>query len=202
MNLARAFVALCLVPLCITMVFAQRGAKRPRAEAEKSPLEARLIAKTDTYTIAAGQQGKEFAEKLKAPDARDLPEPPAVDIVFEVKNPTDKPITIVIDSDAGALDLKLEGPGAVTVEARSIFTREFRIGKQVEIAPGKTFELPIKALRFGFRGVAQQAYWTEPGEYKLFAVLRWPDPSVAEGGKQRMLEVTAEPVTLTVKGAE
>ncbi len=202
MTTARVLAALCIVSLLCSMTFAQGRPKRPRAEADKSPLEARLIAKTDTYTIAAGQQGKEFAAKLQAPDARDLPEPPAVDIVFELKNPTDKPIKVMLDSDSGALDLKLEGPGAVTVEARRIFTREFRIGKEVEIAPGKTLELPIKALRFGFRGVAQQAYWTEPGEYKLLAVLRWPDPTVAEGGKPRIMEVTAEPVTLTVKAAE
>lgn len=198
----RLFVALTLLPVFTSLAFAQRGPKSPRLEVAKSPLEAKLVAKTDTYTIPAGQQGKEFAAKLKTPNARDLPEPPMIDIVFEIKNPTDSPITIVLDSDAGALDLKLEGPGAVTVEGRKIFTREYRIGKQVEIAPGKTVELPIKSLKHGFRGVAQHSYWTEPGEYKLLGVLRWPDPKAVDGDQRKMIEVAAEPVTLKIKGAE
>lgn len=201
MNRAVVCYAL-LIALVATSAFAQGRPRRPRVEAERSALEAKLIAKTDTYTIPAGQQGKEFAEKLKAPALREPPEPPAVDLVFEITNPTDKPIKIMVDSDAGALDLKLEGPGAVMVEGRQIFTREYRIGKEVEIAPGKSLEMPIKALRFGFRGVAQHAYWTEPGEYKLFALYRWPDPSVAEGEKPVILQVTAEPVTLIVKASE
>lgn len=198
MLFARALPALALIGLLATMVHAQA---RPKIDADKSALQAKLIAKTDTYTIAAGQQGKEFAEKLKTPNARDLPEPPAVDLVLELTNPTDKPITIMVDSDAGALDLKLEGPGAVMVEARKIFTREYRIGKEVQIAAGKTYEIPITALKYGFRGVAQHAYWTEPGEYKLLAVLRWPDPAAKDGGR-KLLEVAAEPVTLDIKAAK
>lgn len=202
MNSIRTAVAVALMLALASLTSAQGRQNRPRPEAAKSPLEAKLVAKTDTYTIAAGQQGKEFAEKVKTPNVRDLPEPPAVDIVLELKNPTDKPITIMVGSDAGTLDLKLEGPGAVTVEARKIFTREYRIGKEVEIAAGKTVELPVKALKHGFRGVAQHSYWTEPGEYKLLAVLRWPDPKVAEGEQQKIVEVAAEPVTLKVKAAE
>jgi hypothetical protein len=203
MLLARTGLVLFLTLALTSTAMAQRvRLKRPRVDAEKSVLEATLVAKEDTYVIPAGQQGKEFAEKVSAPDAKDLPEPPKVDIVLQLKNPTEKPITILLDSDAGALDLKLEGPGAVTVEGRKIFTREFRGGKKVEIAPGKTHEIPITALRFGFRGVAQQAYWTEPGDYKLFGVLRWPDPAAGEGGKRSILEVTAEPVKLTVKAAK
>lgn len=202
MLLARLIALLLIMSLATSALAQGRVPKRPKIDAEKSVLEAKLIAKEDTYTIAAGQQGKDFAEKLKAPNAKDLPEPPKVDIVLELKNPTDKPITIMAGSDSGALDLKLEGPGAVTVEGRKIFTREFRIGKAVEIAPGKTYELPITALKFGFRGVAQHAYWTEPGDYKLLAVLRWPDPAGADKGGRQILEVAAEPVTLHVNAAK
>jgi hypothetical protein len=176
-----------------------QGRPRPKIEAEKSPLEAKLIAKTDSYKLAADQSGKDFAEKLKAPDRKELPEPPKVDLVLELKNPTDKPVTVVLDSDAGALDLVLEGPGAVTVEGRKIFTREFRIGKEKVIEPGKTLELPITSLKFGFRGVAQHAYWTEPGEYKIAAVLRWPDPAAAAGGGRKVWQAAAEPVKVEVK---
>jgi hypothetical protein len=191
----RHFWVVLLALTTTTNLWAQ--GKKPRPEADKSPLEAKLVAKTDTYTIPAGQQGKEFAEKVSAPDARELPEPPTVDFVLELKNPTDAPIAIMVGSDAGSLDLEIKGPGAVSVAGRKIFTREFRLGKKVEIAAGKTYEIPIKKLQFGFRGVAQQAYWTEPGDYKIVASLRWPDAADDSGRKQ--VGATSAPITVKVE---
>lgn len=182
----------------VLMAQGDEPVKRPaRPEPAKSPLVATLIANKDTYTIPEGQRGKDFAAKVKSPSKGETPEPPAVDMVLQLKNPTDKPITILVDSDAGSLDLKLEGPGAVIGDGRRIFTREFRLGKPVEIAPGKTYEIPIKALRFGFRGVAQHAYWTEPGTYQIIASLRWPDP--ADDSGKKIWQATSEPIEVTVK---
>ena len=184
----------------VLMAQGEEPAKRPaKPEPAKSPLVATLIANKDTYTIPEGQRGKEFAAKVKSPSKGETPEPPAVDMVLQLKNPTDKSITIMVDSDAGSLDLKLEGPGAVIGDGRRIFTREFRLGKPVEIAPGKTHEIPIKALRFGFRGVAQHAYWTEPGTYKIVASLRWPDPFDDSGKGTGIWQATSEPIEVTVK---
>jgi hypothetical protein len=193
---SRFWLALCLCGL--TAVAFGQG-RRPKIEAEKSPLEAKLVAKTETYKLAKDQSGKEFADKLKSPDLKEAPEPPKVDLVLKLTNPTDKPVTVVLGADSGALDLKLEGPGAVTIEARKIFTREFRGGKETTIEAGKTLEIPISELKFGFRGVAQHAYWTEPGEYKILAVLRWPEPAAAPGGGRKLFQAAAEPVVVKVE---
>lgn len=175
--------------------------KKPaRPQPEKSPLVARLVANETTYTLPADRQGNEAAERLKSPTLKDLPEPPAVDLVLELKNPTDAPIAIMIESDSGGLDLALEGKGAVTVEPKRAFTREFRIGKKIEIAPGKTYEIPIKQLKYGFRGVGTHAYWTEPGEYRLAAAFRWPSPTADAGPAPVIFQAVADPVTLSVKG--
>ena len=40
------------------------------------------------------------------------------------------------------------------------------------IAAGKTVEMPIKSLKYGFRNAEKMAYWTEPGEYTLSASLK------------------------------
>jgi hypothetical protein len=187
-----------LVMLATSEAWGQRG-RRPAAT--DSPLEARLVANKDTYTIPAGQQGEEFAKKVKAEGGTQFP-PPEVDLVLELKNPTDKPIVILVDADSGALMLKLEGPGAITTTGQQIFTREFRLGKRVEIPAGKTYEMPIKALKFGFRGLAEHAYWTEPGKYTLGATFRWPDPAGEAGGESKSWQAVAAPIELTVKGAE
>lgn len=178
----------------------EREPARPaRPEPEKSALEARLVAKEDTYTLPANQRGEKFADRLKSPTATDLPPPPMVDLVLELKNPTDAPISVLVGSDAGGLELKLEGKGAVTVDSRRAFTREFRFGKKVEIAPGKTHEIPIKQLSFGFRNLGTYAYWTEPGEYKLSAAFRWPDPEAGMGPARKMYQAVSEPIKITVK---
>lgn len=197
MTLKSSCLAIGMTLFLFSAVLAQ-GKEPKQPAAAKSPLEAKLVANEDTYTLAKDQQGEAFAEMLKANKTGDLPAPPAVDLVLEIKNPTDAPITILVDSDAGALDLQLAGPGAVTVPGQRIFTREFRLGKPVAIAAGATHKMPIKALKFGFRGVGTYAYWTEPGEYTLAATFTWP---AERDGRGKMM-VQAEPIKLTVKAAE
>jgi hypothetical protein len=97
--------------------------------------------------------------------------------------------------------LELKGKGAVSVAPNIIMTREFRIGRPVEIAPGKSYEIPIMQLKYGLRGVSQHAYWTEPGEYTLGATYRWPAGEDA-GAPQKILKAAARPIKLTVKSAE
>jgi hypothetical protein len=201
MSNARLLLALSLSLFISSAAFAQKRVK-PGAEreVEKSPLTATLIAKKDKYKIPEGQRGKEFAEAVSKPDLKAIPEPPAVDLVLELKNETEKAIVIIVGSDAGALDLKLDGPGAVTVQPPKAFTREFRGGKKVEIAPGKTHEIPIMQLMHGLRGLATHSYWTEPGEYTITATLRWPagDPLRGAGGRT-LVEAVAEPIKVTVE---
>ncbi|HTN74291.1 MAG TPA: hypothetical protein VL096_03560, partial [Pirellulaceae bacterium] len=151
----RYLLALSFLAMTLSLHAEEPAGKKPKREdnAQVSPLEAKLVVKKDTYTLPAAQQGEKFRETLKNPRARDLPEPPAVDLVLELKNPTDKPIIIVVNSDAGALELDLQGPGAVSISPLRAMTREFRIGKKVEIAAGKTHEIAITQLKYGLRGI-------------------------------------------------
>lgn len=200
-SLLSLLVFLATVPLFAAEEPAPKKPTR-KDNAEASALEAKIIVKQDTYTLAKDQQGEKFRESLKDPKNRNAPEPPKVDLVLELKNPTDKPITIMIGSDAGGLDLDLQGPGAVAISPLRAMTREFRLGKPVEIAAGKTHEIAITQLKYGMRGVGTQAYWTEPGEYMLAATLRWPDSKSPDGGPAKRLKATAAAVKLTVKAAE
>ena len=165
-------------------------------EPASSPLTAKLVAKKDTYTLAADQQGESFRKKLNDPSNREVFSPPAVELVLELNNPTDKPITIMLGADHGGLDLELKGPGAISISPRISMTRELRMGKPQEIAAGKTFEIPITKLSYGMRGVSQQAFWTEPGEYTLGASYRYP------GSDRKLNKVTAEPIKITVQEAK
>ena len=175
--------------------------KKPKDDATASELEAKLVAKVDTYTLAKDQQGEKFRETIQNPRNRNVPQPPKVDLMLELKNPTDKAITIVMGADNGALELDLQGKGAVEIKPLLIMTREFRLGEPVEIAAGKTYEIPIKQLKYGMRGISTYAYWTEPGEYTLSATLRWPDPAGddAAGALPKRWKATSKPVKLTVK---
>ena len=120
--------------------------------------------------------------------------------MLELKNPTDKAITIVMGADNGALELDLQGKGAVEIKPLIIMTREFRLGEPVEIPAGKTYEIPIKQLKYGMRGISTYAYWTEPGEYTLSATLRWPDPAGEDAGAlPKRWKATPKPVKPTGK---
>jgi hypothetical protein len=121
-----------------------------------------------------------------------LPPPPAVDLTLRVTNTTDKDITIRVGGDDSRVELKLAGPGAVTLDHNVPMTMEFRIGKAVVIAPGKSYDTKISSLAFGMRGVSQYAYWTEPGEYTLVATLVY-------GVEEKQSKVESAPVKLTVE---
>ncbi|MDZ4821169.1 MAG: hypothetical protein SGJ20_19585, partial [Planctomycetota bacterium] len=94
------------------------------------------------------------------------------------------------------LCLDLEGKGALTLPYQTMFTREFRNGKDETIEPGKTFTLEIKSLAHGFRGTGDGSYWTEPGEYKLAAKLKTVSPQSSHSRKMAVL--TTDPVSLKV----
>jgi hypothetical protein len=159
---------------------------RPAEEKGKTdppglPLEARLVLKTDTYKLDPKQQGKAFRDSLPKLDKQGPgrlnvrpPEPPTVDITFELKNTGTKDISVVIGGDMCSLDLKLEGRGAVTAPYQMMMTMEYRMGKKVTIEPGKSLTIPIKRLTHGMRGVSSASYWTEPGDYTLSASYRTP----------------------------
>lgn len=161
------------------------------------PVEAKLVTEKDTYALDPKQSGKEFAEKLKeSQKGREAPpEPPAVSMMFKLTNTGKTPITVPLGADSSSLTLKLDGPGAVTIRYMRMMTKEFRMGKETVIEPGKSLDIPIAKLLHGLRGKANASYWTEPGEYTLTAIYSTP----VEGLDAKRMTVTAAPVKIKVE---
>jgi hypothetical protein len=163
-------------------------------------LTATLIANQDTYPLERAKSGKLFRDELdQLKNARGggrLPAPPNVDLTLRITNTTEQNVTITTGGDDSQIGLKLEGPGAVTMENMVAMTMEFRIGKPVTIAPGKSFDIKVTSLAFGMRGISQYAYWTELGEYTMTTTLTYGTMDEKQG------KVTSEPVKLKVEAAK
>jgi hypothetical protein len=151
----------------------------------------------DVYTIDAARSGAAYRDSLKAapgqgPAGNAAPVAPAVDLTLQITNTTDKDITINLGGDDSRIDLKLEGPGAVTIQNNVMMTREFRIGRPVTIVAGKSHEVKITSLSFGLRGISQSAFWTEPGEYTLTATQVYPFDNKQERVESGGMRITVE----------
>jgi hypothetical protein len=145
---------------------------KPKADPESTPLEVRITGKTVKYTLdTGGLTPDEFKKKIE--EAGDSPPAtPKVELALEIKNTSDKPVTVWTKGDSVLVDLELKGKGAVHATPMLAFTREFRLPTAVEVAPGKTVTIPVKSLTSGFRDASKFAYWTAPGEYELIAKLK------------------------------
>lgn len=180
--------------------------EKPKADPEGTPLELTVTGKTVTYTLDTGDLTPEaykakLDEALKGPGRP--PAAPAVDLTVEVKNTSDKPVTVWTKGDPVVLTLELKGKGAVNASPRLAFTREFRIPSGGEIAPGKSVALPVKSLVSGFRGMSKYSYWTAPGEYELVATLKTGMQPAPKGAKDfdgfGVVTLTSAPLKLTVE---
>jgi hypothetical protein len=187
-----------------------------------TPLEARLIVKKAEYVL--DRKGQTAEEYQKAATTRPLLVD--VDLVLELRNTSDKPITIWIAGDYRqevsqkggdyvTLTLDLQGPGAVSATVTQRYTRPATppptLGK---IDPGKSFVLPITSLAYGTHGVAtfvaQRACWTAPGEYTLTATFKTAVSPAPPGSKEAkwahfdggLVTVTSAPVKLKVVEAD
>jgi uncharacterized protein affecting Mg2+/Co2+ transport len=124
---------------------------------------------TAKYTLDANAKSEDDLNKGFATDI--FPKPPAVDLKLVLKNTGDQPVQVWTSGDPVTVDLEVKGKGVVTVAPRLAMTLEFRSPMAVEIAAGKTVELPLKALAGGMRGNGQYVYWTQAGEVELVATL-------------------------------
>jgi len=176
------------------------------AKKVKLPVTAKLVAKETKYKIdLGGRSADEFKKAL--PDQEKsgkTPTPPAVDMVLEITNTSDKEVKIWEKGDPVFVALKLEGPGAVSAKPNRATTLEFRSPVPTTLAPGKTLSIPVKSLTYGFRGNAQQVYWTEPGEYTLTATFQTginpaPDGLKANPDGFAPVGIVSEPVKVTVE---
>jgi hypothetical protein len=221
----RIFPALvAATAVTLAAVHAKAPAPQPKPE-EKSktdppgaPLEAKLVVKKATYTLdRRGETAEQYADAAKK-------SPPLVevDLVLELKNTSDKEITIWIADDYRKeerqdggdyvkLQLDLKGPGAVSALVQQRFTRPKTPPPRTRsIAPGKTWALPITTLNYGTHGVATyEAYrtcWTGPGEYALTATFKTAVSPAPQGSKETkwahfeggFVTVTTAPVKLKV----
>src|SRR5262249_1190567 len=88
-----------------------------KTEPAGAPLEARLVAKTDTYGLGrGGQSAEEYAKQGRDAAKRGAPLPtPRVELALELRNTGEKEIKILVGGDGSDVMLELQGPGAVSV---------------------------------------------------------------------------------------
>src|SRR5262249_34865551 len=99
------------------------------AKKVKLPVTAKLVAKETKDKIGrGGRSADEFKKALEEVEKTGkTPTPPAVDLVLEITNTSDKEVKLWEKGDPVFVTLKLEGPGAINVKGRRAFTTDFRI---------------------------------------------------------------------------
>ena len=122
-------------------------------------------------------------------------------MAIEIANTGTKAVTIPIGGDATRVELKLEGPGAVTVPYAAMHTMEYRLGRDTKIEPGKPITIALPRLLFGNRGDSMAAYWTAPGEYTLTASYVAPSEGI-DGREDKQATITAAPVKVQVTATD
>jgi RNA polymerase sigma factor (sigma-70 family) len=181
---------------------------RGKTEPATAPLEARLVAKQDTYTLdRGGQSAEQYAKKAR--DAAEAGNPlptPRVQLTLELRNTGDKEVKILVGGDGSRVMLDLQGPGAVSVRPNIPTTAIYLRPDVVAIAPGKSHVLTLPNLSFGQRGSGDMAYWTRPGGYTLTATFHTMISPLPKGTKEApsmhpgfgRVAATSAPIRLTV----
>lgn len=178
----RAVVAAALAAVAVGDAgMADDAPKAGKAVPPGTPL-ALTISGTAKYVFDAGPLSPEQYKKLLDDAAKPgkkglgfggkLPTPPAVELTVEVKNTSDKAVTLWKSGDPVVLTLNLAGKGAVNLAPPIAMTQEFRVPQEVTLDAGKSHAFAVKVLRSGVRGMTHHSYWTAPGEYELTATLK------------------------------
>jgi RNA polymerase sigma factor (sigma-70 family) len=186
--------------------------KEPAPKGKTQPagvaLEARLVGMKEAYTLdLGGASEEEFLKQVEAGKGKQLPDPPTVDLFLDIRNTSDKEVTIWIGGDETRLELELKGPGAHSINTMYAFTSELRFAKRVVLGPNSSTNVPVAKLAWGTRMAERFAYWTRPGDYTLTATYRTavsPAPRGADdaGNGFGTVTLTSAPVTLTVRGKQ
>src|SRR5205814_7721683 len=128
------------------------------------PLQLKLLARQDAYkSELSSKELKALVEMVEKTGK--YPNPLAVDLVLRITNRSDKELSFWNRGDPVQSGFELKGPGAVPVRPRRAFTTDFRGPQATKLAPGQTYEIPVKKLEFGFRGASEMVFWSDPGEY-------------------------------------
>jgi hypothetical protein len=179
--------------------------KDPKADL---PVRAKMVVKKAIYGLdLGGKTPEEYLKFLKdnAKNPGKLPAAPDVDLVLELTNTTKKDLTIWVAGDRPRLNLLLKGKGALSLVAQSIFPKIYYPPKAVTLPPGKSYQIAIKRLQYGFRMAQMRAYWTKPGEYTLTATFTTaikpaPKGSDRQGNGFGLVTLTSNPVKIKVRG--
>src|SRR5262245_20159809 len=167
----------------------------------EGPVTLKLIAKTDKYKFVGDVLTPSEAElgevsRLMAASIPVLPpQPLKVDLLLQLTNTSNEAVTLYVEGDMNEITFDLTGgDGVGEWRYRGPFTADLRLPKPVTLAPGKSYELPVKQLTDGLRGMGRWLWWTGPGEYTLTAKYRLSDN---DGGSGTILQ--SQPVKITVE---
>ena len=189
-----------------TTVAVGADGKKEKEKPAPLPVTLKLIAKKKTCQLdLEGKTPEQFREAIEeAKKTFRYPKPPEVDLTLELTNTSDKDVAIWSTGDPVQVILDLKGKGAVSVSPAIAMTREFRVPQALMLPAGKSHTIPIKSLKYGMRGISQQAYWTDAGEYTLTARFMTgispppPDSKEVAGGFAR-ITLTSNAVKLKVE---
>ena len=137
-----------------------------------TPLSLTIRGESSKFTLdLGGKTPEEFAKLIEAAkkDEAPMPKLPEVKLTLVVKNTSTEEIQVWSKGDPVVLELELKGKGAEILAPRRAFTADFRLPMPTTLAAGKTLEIPLNTLAFGFRNASKFAYWTQAGEYELIA---------------------------------
>jgi hypothetical protein len=197
-------LALLVFPLA-ALAAEDKDKDKPKSDPAGAPVQAILTAKKTTYKLdLGGKTADEFKKMVKEASGK-YPPAPTVEITLELKNTSDKDVTMWIGGDATKIMLELKGKGAINETLKGIaVTREFRLPKPMKLAAGKSHKIEIKSLDYGFRGVSNRSYWTEAGDYTLTATFHTAISPAPEGAKKAegdfgMVTLTSTPLKIKVE---
>ncbi len=130
-------------------------------------------------------------QRLDAAMADEFPPPPPVNLALELRNTTDRTMSVWVAGPQAELRLDLRGPGVASVPVKEKAAVK---PQAVELRPGESHVLRINRLTDGRRSW----YWTEPGDYTLTA--RFTTRATIAGLGERRLTARSDPVTIHVEG--
>lgn len=155
----------------------------------------KIISKKAAYAWPVADKPELFAKKIKeiqqgikAGKNVDAPDSIEVDFVLQFTNTGKETVDIFVQGDSNLMTLEVTGPGVIAISPPRPMTLEFRLPKQVTIEAGKTFEIPVKQLSDGMRGISRSIYFTTPGDFEIKASYQLCD---ADGQKSGLLKSAA-----------
>jgi hypothetical protein len=185
----------------------EKPSDKAKSEPPGAVVEAKLVAKKDTYPLdLGGKTAEDYRKQLKeAENGGPNPPAPKLDLVLEFTNTSDKEVQIQLGGTRNVITLDLKGPGAETIVMKNRPMPKFLIAsKTVTLAPGKSESVPVASLAFGLRNLTHAAYWTAAGEYTLAASYQTalaPAPKDAkdQGNGFGAVLLTTAPIKLKVE---